>query len=63
MAKQFLKDKYHNTIGYIETDSTGKQTIKDKYHNTKGYYDPKTNITKDRNHSTVGYGNLLTTLL
>lgn len=63
MAQQVLKDRNHNTIGFIDTDSSGKQTIKDRNHNTKGYYDPKTNVTKDRNHNTVGYGNLLTTLL
>ena len=63
MAQKILKDKNHNTLGYIDTDSNGNQTIKDKNHNTKGYYDPKTNITKDKNHNTVGHGNLLTTLL
>jgi len=63
MATQTLKDANHRTIGYIETDSSGKQTIKDANHRTKGYYDPKTNQTKDSNHRTVGTGNLLTTLL
>lgn len=63
MKRQNLKDRYNNTIGYIETDSSGKQKIKDKHNNVKGYYDPKTNVTKDRNNNSVGYGNLLTTLL
>ena len=63
MATETLRDKHNNTIGYIETDSSGKQTIKDKHRNTKGYYDPKTNKTQDAHRNTIGTGNLLTTLL
>jgi hypothetical protein len=63
MSKQTLKDRYNNTIGYIETNSSGKQTIKDKYNSVRGTYDPKTNITKDKYNNTVGKGNLLVTLL
>ena len=63
MARQTLKDRSHRTIGYIDTDSSGKQTLKDASHRTKGYYDPRTNTTKDSSHRSVGSGNLLTTLL
>jgi hypothetical protein len=63
MATETLKDKNHNTIGFIETDSQGRQTLKDKNHNTKGYYDSKSNVTKDKNHNTIGQGNLLASLL
>jgi hypothetical protein len=63
MATTTLKDKNYNIIAYIDTDSSGKQTIKDKNYNIKGRYDPKTNITQDKNYHTIGYGNLLTTLL
>lgn len=63
MARQTLKDKKFNIIGYIDTDPSGKQTIKDGKFNIKGYYDPKTNKTKDSKFNIVGTGNLLTTLL
>ena len=62
-GSQPLKDKNHNIIGYIVTDSNNKQTLQDKNHNILGYYDPKSNVTTNRNHNKVGYGNLLATLL
>ncbi|MEI6882105.1 MAG: hypothetical protein WCK82_12350 [Bacteroidota bacterium] len=36
MAQQVLKDRNHNTIEYIDTDSSGKETIIDKITTQKG---------------------------
>jgi hypothetical protein len=63
MSRETLKDNKYRTIGYIDTDSSGKKTIKDAKYRTCGYYDPKTNTTKDAKYRVVGKGNLLTTLL
>ena len=63
MATQTLKDRNHSIIGYIETRSDGTQVGKDRNHSIKGYYDPKQDVTKDRNHSIVGRGNLLSSLI
>lgn len=63
MSRQTLKDSSSRIIGYIETRSNGTQVIMDSSSRVKGYYDPKTNTTKDSSSRTVGYGNLLTTLL
>ena len=62
-TKQTLRDWHNKTIGYIVTQSDGKQRVEDVSGHTLGYYDPKQDKTEDRNHRTVGYGNLLATLV
>lgn len=62
-TKQTLRDKQNKTIGYIVTQSDGKQHLEDISGHTLGYYDPKQDRTEDGRHRTVGYGNLLATLL
>ena len=62
-TKQPLRDRSSRTIGYIITHPDGKQHLEDVSGHTLGYYDPKQDKTEDRNHRTVGYGNLLTSLL
>lgn len=62
-TKHTLRDRQNKTIGYIVTRSDGKQHLEDVSGHTIGYYDPKQDKTEDRNHRTVGYGNLLATLL
>ena len=62
-TKQPLRDRSSRTIGYIITHPDGKQHLEDVTGHTLGYYDPKQDKTEDRNHRTVGYGNLLATLI
>lgn len=61
--RQPLKNALHHVIGYLDTDQGGRQTLLSPNYHKLGYYDPHTNLTKDEFHHTVGYGNLLTTLL
>lgn len=63
MARNVLRDKNLNILGYVDTDSNGKQTLMDKNFNIKGYYSPIENLTRDRNLNIIGRGNILTTLL
>ena len=62
-TKQTLRDSRNRTIGYIVTRNDGKQQLEDISGHILGYYDPKQDKTEDHRHKTVGYGNLLTTLL
>jgi hypothetical protein len=63
MARQAIKDKSYNTIGYIETMSDGKQKAMDKSYNTLGYYDPKRNVTEDKSYRRIAEGNVLSALI
>jgi len=63
MSTQTLKDKNHSVIGYIDTRPDGTQVGKNRSHSVVGYYDPKTNRTKNSQHSIVGEGNLLASLI
>ncbi len=59
---QILRDKNNNRIGIIE--SLGDLlVIRDKNNNRLGSYNPKLDVTYDKNQVRVGSGNLLTTLL
>ena len=63
MAEQTLKDRNGNKIGSIEIRSDGIQIGRDKSGNKRGEFNPKTNITKDKNGNTFGQGNLLSVLI
>ncbi|MBE7157468.1 MAG: hypothetical protein INR62_03370 [Rhodospirillales bacterium] len=62
-TKQTLRDRQNKVIGYIVTRSDGKQQAETFSGHVLGYYDPKRDRTEDRQGRTVGYGNLLATLL
>lgn len=62
MATEIVRDKHHTIIGYIET--THFQLIgRDKQHRIVGYYRPGDNYTRDHQHSIVGTGNQLMSLI
>lgn len=63
MRTETLKDAHSRTIGYIETDASGKQTARNVRHLSVGYYDPRTNWTVDRHGCRVSSGNTLLALL
>lgn len=51
------------TIGHIETASDGKQKAIASNGGTLGTYDPKSDVTRAANGSTIGKGNLLSHLI
>lgn len=63
MSKQAIKDKNYQILGYIESMSDGTQKAQDKNYQTLGYYDPKRNITKDKNYQKIADGNVLSALI
>jgi len=64
MGNQILKDRNGMQRGIIKTSSNGIMTIFDRTGSkTLGTYDPKRDKTYDKQGSTIGSGNLLTTLL
>ena len=62
-TKQTIRDRQNKIIGYIVTRSDGKQQVETFSGRILGYYDPKRDRTEDFGGRTVGYGNLLATLL
>ena len=62
-TRQPLRDSSNKTIGYIVTHPDGKQHLENVSGRTLGYYDPRQDKTEDGSRRTVGYGNLLATLL
>jgi hypothetical protein len=63
MSIETITDKTHRTVGYIEIMSDGKKKALDKVFHTLGYYDPKQNITQDKNFRTVANGDGLSSLI
>ena len=63
MSIETITDKTHRTVGYIETMSDGKKKAWDKVFHTLGYYDPKQNLTQDKNIRTVANGDGLSSLI
>jgi len=63
LNRRTLQDQNFRTIGYIDTRSDGTEVLLDANFRTKGYYDPRRNATTDENFRTLGYGNLLVSLL
>ena len=59
---QVLKDKSNRVIGRIKSQG-GRLVIFDPSNRKLGTYNPKTDITCDKNNRKIGTGNLLTTLL
>jgi hypothetical protein len=62
MRTEQIKDSHFNVIAYLDTEDSGSQKLRDSRFNVLGY-DPQRNVTTDKSFNTVGYGNLLLTLL
>jgi len=62
MSTEILKDRMGNVLGEIKQQGSDL-VITDKYGNVKGTYNPGSNITYDTNGSTMGSGNLLSSLI
>lgn len=58
-----LRDHDGNIIGKITTNPNGSQVIRNHNGDIKGVHNPVTNRTSDEFGNTVGYGNILTTLI
>ena len=64
MPGQIIRDRNNRKIAEIKTASNGRLKIYDRNNRKLGEYDPKTDITRDKNNRKVGQkGNLLTTLI
>jgi hypothetical protein len=64
MADQIIRDRNNRTIARIKTKGNGRMVIYDRNNHRLGEYDPKSNLTRDKNNRKVGKeGNLLTTLI
>ena len=63
MSDAILRDRSGNRIGSIETRRDGIQIGRDKGGNKRGEYDPKHDVTRDKNGNKVGSGNLLSILI
>ena len=62
MSTEILKDRMGNVLGEIKQQGSDL-VITDKYGNVKGTYNPSSNTTYDTNGSTMGSGNLLSSLI
>ena len=60
---QILRDRNGRKIGEIREIRGGKLEIRDNNGRKLGTYDPREDKTRDSNGRSIGYGNLLTTLL
>lgn len=63
MSKQTLKDAQNRVIGFIDTASNGDQTALDAQNRIIGFYKVGGNYTQDAHYRTIGFGNLLGSLL
>jgi len=63
MQTQVLRNANGIKIGEIEHRSDGIQILRDANGMKKGEYEPKWNLTRDRDGRRVGEGNLLASLL
>ncbi len=63
MSQESLTDSTGNVTGYIETMPDGKQCLTDPQGTVLGYYEPTSDTTTDKFGTTLGQGNILTTLL
>jgi hypothetical protein len=63
MGNQILRDSTGRTLGKITQANDGRLTLTDSTGRILGYYDPRANRTTKSDGSSVGSGNLLTTLL
>ena len=57
-----IRDRNSNRIGSI-VDAGHQLIAKDKHGNTLGYFDPKKNVTSDRNSNRICEGNTLSALI
>ncbi len=62
MSGETLRDRIGNLIGRIEVDGN-KRVLRDKVGTRLGEYSTSDNVTRDRNGTLVGTGDLLLTLL
>ena len=63
MSEQILRDRNGNPIGTMQTRPNGTVVGRDRSGNVVGEFDPKQNVTRDRNGNRVGDGNLVAALL
>lgn len=63
MSRETIKDAQFRTIGFIDTDSSGKQTARNAQFTTVGHYDPRTNWTTNSHYIRLSSGNTLTSLI
>jgi len=63
MAKESaIRDRNGNRLGSI-VDNGHQLVAKDKFGNVLGYFDPKKNVTSDRNSNRICEGNALSALI
>jgi hypothetical protein len=57
-----IRDRNGNRIGSI-VDNGHQLVARDKFGNNLGYYDPRKNVTSDRNSNRICEGNALSALI
>lgn len=63
MSDMIIRNRSSKEVGYIKTDSKGRQTAYNLKGEKVGCFDPKTNITKNKNNVALGNGNMLVGIL
>ena len=63
MPREAIKDKNYRIIGYVETMPDGRKKALDAGFRTLGYFDPKRNVTQDRNYQRIAEGDVLSALI
>jgi hypothetical protein len=63
MSLEYIRDSQHRVVGSIRTNPDGKQTAYDAQFRTLGIFDPRMNLTRDRQFRLLGSGNLLSALI
>jgi hypothetical protein len=63
LKRETVKDRDGRTIGYIETCSDGRTKATDRDSRTLGYFDPRRNVTTDRDNRILARANVLSGLV
>jgi hypothetical protein len=60
--EQVIRDRCSNRVGSI-VDNGHQLVARDKFGRNLGYYDPKGNVTRDRNSNRICQGDALSSLI
>lgn len=60
--EEVIRDRCSNRVGCI-VDSGHQLVARDKFGRDLGYYDPRKNVTRDRNSNRIFQGNVLAALI
>ncbi len=63
MKRETVRDRDGRTIGYIEVCFDGRTNATDRENRTLRYFDPRRNVTTERDNRTLARANVLSGLV